>query len=304
MTMQIALQTMRGYADTVELAQWAESEGLAALMAADHYLVGRDTAYALDQLTLMGAVAALTDTIELGTLVSPVTFRHPAVLLKAAVTLDEVSGGRFTLGVGAGWMDEEHTRFGFEFPSTRERMDRLGDALGYLRAALDGDEGGFSGLHFQLAPGPSPEPRGSNLRLVVGGSGARRTPALAGQFADEFNLSASETGIEERVARARRAASEAGRDPDALLISIAFPVVVGSDEAEVTARVEAVAARRRVEPSVIRSRWEELGIPVGTADVYRRRLGELESMGVQRVYLQVAFDPIDDIRRAVELIRG
>lgn len=302
--MQIALQTMRGYADTVELAQWAESEGLAALMAADHYLVGRDTAYALDQLTLMGAVAALTDTIELGTLVSPVTFRHPAVLLKAAVTLDEVSGGRFTLGVGAGWMDEEHTRFGFEFPSTRERMDRLGDALGYLRAALDGDEGGFSGLHFQLAPGPSPEPRGSNLRLVVGGSGARRTPALAGQFADEFNLSASETGIEERVARARRAASEAGRDPDALLISIAFPVVVGSDEAEVTARVEAVAARRRVEPSVIRSRWEELGIPVGTADVYRRRLGELESMGVQRVYLQVAFDPIDDIRRAVELIRG
>lgn len=302
-SVQLALQTMRGYADTVELARWAETEELAAFTVADHYLASARTSYALDQLTVMAAVAVETERIELATLVSPITFRHPAVMLKTAVTIDEISGGRFSLGVGAGWMEAEHERFGLEFPPTAERFDRLAETLAYLRAAVDGDESGFEGNHYRLAPGPVAQPTGANLRLVVGGSGPRRTPDLAGRFADEFNLSPSEEPYPSRIERARRAATAAGRDPDALAISTAFPVVVGVDETEVDGRIEAVAARRGVEPGEIRTRWSDVGIPIGTVDRYRSHLAALEDEGIRRVYFQVAFDAIEDVQRSIALLR-
>ncbi|MGH8911387.1 MAG: LLM class flavin-dependent oxidoreductase, partial [Acidimicrobiia bacterium] len=300
--MQLALQTMRGYADTLELAHWAEGQKLAAFTVADHYLASARSSYALDQLTVMAAIAAETESIELASLVSPITFRHPAVMLKTAVTIDEISGGRFTLGVGAGWMKGEHERFGFEFPPIGERFDRLAEALAYLRAGLDGDEAGFEGSHYRLAPGPAAQPTGANLRLMVGGSGPKRTPDLAGKFADEFNLTPAEEPFGLRIERARQAAAAAGRDPDALLISTAFPVVVGADEAEIAERIGAVAKRRGVEASEIRSRWSGVGIPIGTADQYRSRLAEMEEEGIRRVYFQVAFDPIEDVRRAMTLL--
>ncbi|HJR93272.1 MAG TPA: LLM class flavin-dependent oxidoreductase [Acidimicrobiia bacterium] len=300
--MQLAIQTMRGYADSVELAQWAEASRVAAFAVADHYLAGKQSPYALDQLTVLAAVAAATETIELATLVSPITFRHPAVMLKTAVTLDEISGGRFTLGVGTGWMKDEHERFGFSFPPIGRRFDELEEALAYLRAGLDGDEAGFEGLRYRLAPGPAPQPQGSRVRLIVGGTGPRRTPDLAGRYADELNLTPSAAPIPDRIERARLAAAAAGRDPDALLISTAFPVIVGADPEEVTERIAMVAKRRRTSPEDIRTRWEEIGIPIGTTDQYLSRLEELHTDGVRRVYFQVAFDPIDDVRRAFDLL--
>lgn len=302
--MQLAIQTMGAYGDTLELARWAEAEELAAFSVADHYLSRSDDPYALDQLSVIAAVAAQTERIQLATLVSPITFRHPATMLKSAVTIDEISGGRFTLGVGAGWMEPEHTRFGLDFPPTAERFARLEDALGYLRAAIDGNELGYEGAFYRLAPGVPPEPRGSNLRLVVGGSGARRTPALAGTFADEFNLSAAEEPVSARVTRAREAAAAAGRDPGALLTSIAFPLVVGSDPTDLEDQIEAVAAWRGSDPEAIRTKWKSVGIPVATAPEYRERLAELEAAGVQRVYFQVAYWPTDAVRRAVALLRS
>lgn len=292
---------MDGYSRSLELARWAEEEGLAAFAVADHYLAGPDDPYALDQLTLLGAIAAHTDRIELSTLVSPITFRHPAVMLKAAVTLDEISGGRFTLGVGAGWMEEEHELFGFPFPTMGERFEILTEALGYITAGLSGATG-FAGSHYRLAPETTPRPSGTNVRLVVGGSGAEKTPRLAGTYAHEFNAFPSADAYGPRIARAREAAAEAGRDPGELLISTAFPLIVGADEAEVAARIAPVAERRGAEAADIRTRWGGMGIPVGTVGQVLSRLEEMAAEGVRRVYFQVSGEPLEEIKRSVRLL--
>ncbi len=294
---------MTDYRGTLALAEWAEADGLAALAVADHYLSGPDDAFALDQLTLLGAIAARTERIELSTLVSPVTFRHPAVMLKAAVTLDEISRGRFSLGVGTGWMPEEHTAFGLDFPPLRERFDRLEDALRYLRAGLSGNGEGYRGRYFRLEEGFAPQPRGEGVKLVVGGGGPQRTPRLAGTFADEFNAFPSSDPYRPRIEVALTAASDVGRDPSSVLVSTAFPLVLGEDEADVAVRIERVAERRGVDPAAVRTRWGELGIPIGTAEQVAARLTAMEAEGVARVYFQVAFDPIEDIQRSVGILQ-
>ena len=304
MTMELGLQTMTSSRRTLEMAALAEARGLAAFAVADHYLSGPSDAYALDQLTLLGAVATATQDIELSTLVSPITFRHPAVMLKAAVTVAELSGGRFTLGVGAGWMREEHELFGLPFPETGERFDMLTEALSYLRAAIDPEAPGFEGTHYRLAAGTAPQPGGPNLRLVVGGGGASRTPTLAGRFADEFNAFPAEAPFDVRINRAKAAAAEAGREPDDLFVTCAFPLVVGATQSEVEMRMAEVGRRRGVDPDDIRPRWSSLGIPVGTVDEVSQGLDHLESIGIRRVYFQVAFDDVDAISRSIDLLAG
>lgn len=302
--MQIAVQTMTDFATSLDVARWAEDEGLAGFAVADHYITSQTRSYALDQLTVLAGIAASTDRIGLTTLVSPITFRHPAVMLKTAVTLDEISGGRFSLGVGAGWMEEEHEMLGFDFPDARERFDRLEEALAYLHAVRTGSEEGFTGRYYRLAPGPPPEPLGRSVRIIVGGSGTRRTPDLAGRFADEFNAFPGKDPIGPRIEAARRAAEAADRDPDSLFISTAFPLVIGADEADLERRIEKVAASRGGDSERIRRRWPQIGIPVATAEQYGTHLAALEKEGVRRVYCQVAFDSLDDIRHMVGLLKS
>lgn len=302
--MELAVQTMTDFATSLQVARWAESEGLAGFAVADHYVTSRQTSYALDQLTVLAGVAAATETIELSSLVSPITFRHPAVTLKTGVTLDEISGGRFSLGLGAGWMEEEHEMFGFDFPSTGERFDRLEETLAYLTAVRSGSEEGFTGRYYRLAPGPPPEPRGERLRIILGGSGTRRTPALAGRYADEFNVFPGKDSMGPRIQTARQAAEEAGRDPNSLFVSTAFPLVVGADQADLERRIETVAASRGTDPDRIRGRWPEIGIPVTTAEEYRGHLATLEEQGVRRVYCQVALDSLEDIRHMMGLLES
>ena len=304
MTMELAVQTMTSFAKTLELARWAEAEGLAGMAVADHYLTRPEgDPYALDQLTVLAGIAAQTRSLELSTLVSPITFRHPAVMLKVAQTIDEISGGRFTLGVGAGWMQQEHDRFGLTLFGMDERFDRLAEALGYLRSALSGNNEGFTGSYYQLAPGPAPEPTSPGLRIVVGGGGPRRTPDLAGTYADEFNAFPSKVPFRLRIERARAAAVAAGRDPEELFISTAFPLVVGADSSEADDRIAEVARLRDADPADIKNRWSELGIPVGTADEVRSHLDELATVGVRRVYFQMAFEPLDRIAHSIGLLR-
>ncbi|HLU31578.1 MAG TPA: LLM class flavin-dependent oxidoreductase [Acidimicrobiia bacterium] len=303
MSLELAIQTMAGWATSLELARWAEAEEMAAFAVADHYLSTPHNRYALDQMGVLAAVAAKTSSIELATLVSPITFRHPAVMLKMAVTIDEISEGRFTLGLGAGWMKEEHEAFGLDFPSTRERFERLEEALAYVDTARRGDGGGFAGDYYRLAPGPPPEPSAARVRIAVGGSGPRRTPRLAGRYADEFNVFPSRDPIEARIAVAREAAEKAGRDPAELLISTAFPMVTGTDPADLENRIQRVATARRADADRIRTRWPQAGIPVATVDEYRDHMAQLEAIGIQRVYLQVAFDPVADIQRLLPLLR-
>ena len=139
--MDVGLQVSGGYDEALAAARWAEEEGFVAFALPDHYVggLGTDAAAtgdAFDGLIQLAGLARDTSSIELSVLVSPITFRHPAVLAKSAVTIDHMSGGRFTLGVGTGWMEREHEIFGLDFPDRASRFEMMEEALAYLQAAF------------------------------------------------------------------------------------------------------------------------------------------------------------------------
>ena len=281
--MDLALQVRGDYPTLIETARFSEANGLVAMALPDHYLASRantsDPAY--DALTQLGGLARETETLELSTLVSPVTFRHPAVTLKSAVSLDEMSDGRFSLGLGTGWFEEEHDLFGIPFPD--RRFDLLEEALAYTRAGMEGR--GFDGAHFHLTEFDiHPIPR--NLRIVVGGSGPQRTPELAGRYADEFNVySGPVDEMREKIQLARQTAEDAGRDPDALLISTASPVVTGTDQASYRDALSVATERFDQEPDELEKRFRERGIPIGLDAA--ETIAAMEAIGVRRFYLQM-----------------
>ncbi len=162
-----------------DLAQWAEGIGLDAFARSDHFLDQERSAPATDALTTYGGLAETTDTIQLVVLVTPLTFRHPAVIAKTATTLDEMSGGRFALGVGTGWMQSEHDVFGLDLPPLGERFDRLFETLSYLRAAFGSDQG-FSGEYYQLDPSRSSPDRSTCRSWSAAAAPRRHRPTQGG----------------------------------------------------------------------------------------------------------------------------
>ncbi len=293
--MEYALQVIGSYDEVLEAARFSEERGLPAIALPDHYLYATDpeqaaSAPAPDALVQLAALARDTRRLRLVVLVSPITFRHPAVLLKMGIEIDRLSGGRFTLGVGTGWMVEEHRVFGLAFPSLAERFARLEEALGYLRAGIAEEPVGFRGEYYRLEPWPV-TPRPIDLRLLVGGMGPRRTPTLAGRHADEYNAFAG-PDLAERIDRARRAAAEAGRDPDALFVSTVTVVIAGEDRADLDEQLDALAARRSLDREALDGLLQARRAIVGTADEVLDRVAQAEAAGARRFYLQGGFDRV------------
>ena len=289
--MEFGVQVGGDYDLAVTAARWAERQGLVAFARADHYLVhtlSGENAGLHDTLVILAGLARETERIELVVLVSPITFRHPAVLAKQSVTIDHMSGGRFTLGLGTGWLDEEHRRFGIPYPPWPERWERLEEALGYLRAAFGKTPPGFSGKHYYLDTEPvEPAPTG-NLPLMVGGFGPHRSPRLAGTYADEYNLAllAPIDDLEARIDRAREAASAAGRPPGALRISAMGPAIVAPDQATYRRRLEEGADYRRVDADDLEDSFAECLLPHGTPNRVADQMARLAAAGVTRFYVQ------------------
>ena len=283
------------YADLVRLAQWAEAEGLDAFARSDHYLNGSTSASATDALTSLAGVAAETSDIRLVTLVSPLTFRHPAVMAKSATTIDDISNGRFTLGVGTGWMESEHEAFGLDLPPLGERFARLDESLQYLRTVFSGG-GTFNGTHYEfdlasIAPTPS-----DGFEIVVGGSGAKKTPTLAGRYADEYNMFVTDKEtLDARLSVFRAAAGEAGRDPDGILISFAGPAFVYDSADDHAEALETRGARRDMNPDEYAAFLDERSVPHGTKESAAAAIDQMASWGVGRYYVQdfTALDEID-----------
>lgn len=274
------------YDQLLTLARWAEEKGLVSFARSDHYYVGRQpTPDATDAFATLAGLARDTTDIRLCVLVAPVTFRHPAVVAKTAATIDQMSGGRLDLGIGTGWMDLEHEVFGLPFPDFGERFARLEETLGYLEAAFSDGHARFEGTHYSLDAVVGPTPTG--IRIVVGGSGKRRTPTLAGVHADEYNhLVAPPEAIAPKIATMRRAAEEAGRDPAAVEVTVMGPIFAGRDRAEFDEKVRSAAEIRDEEPAALVERWESLGVVMGTPDQVTEKIDALSAAGVDRYYLQ------------------
>ena len=276
----------------VALARACGEHGLEGLFRSDHYLsVFTDPARgSLDAWATLAGLAAITERIRLGTLVSPVTFRHPSVLAKQVTTVDHISGGRVELGIGAGWHVPEHRAYGFDYPEDQVRMELLGEQLEIVHRSWSEAPLSFEGRHYRLEnlhalPRPMQDP---HPPVIVGGHAGRRSAALAARWADEYNTVFATpegcAGMRERVADAWQAE---GRDPDTLRFSLMTGSVVGEDRAEVLERARAVMTTTRESGDPAAFLRERAGSwVVGTVDQAGERLRELEGAGVDRVMLQ------------------
>jgi len=278
--------------DWVALTDACEEHGVEALFRSDHYLSGFDESRpVLDAWATLSALAVRTTRLRLGTLVSPVTFRHPAVLARQAATADEVSGGRIELGIGAGWMEREHEAHGIDFPTTRERMSRFAEQLEIVHRLLREERVRFEGEHYRLVEAPGLHR--PHLRIVVGGSAYPNTAEPAARFADEYNtFFATLEELRERKQRLDAACERAGRDPTTLRRSLMAPLVVGEDEAGLRRSADRVGARFGRDGDTVIERYGAVG-PVGTVDQVVMRLKEIEEIGYERVMLQHL--PHDDL---------
>ncbi len=275
----------------VALADACEEHGLEGLFRSDHYasVFGLRERGSLDAWATLAGLAARTDRIRLGTLVSPVTFRHPSVLAKSAVTVDHISGGRVELGMGAGWQRLEHETYGFEFPRRGDRIDLLAEQLEIVHRQWSEESFSFEGDHYRLEevralPKPIQEPHPS---LIVGGAAGPRSAGLAARWADEYNVFSSTVAeCRERRARVVEACERAGRDPGSLVFSLMTPCVVGADRGEVLERARrALRAMGTDGDPADFLRAQEAWV-AGTPAQAVARLQELEEAGVERIMLQ------------------
>jgi alkanesulfonate monooxygenase SsuD/methylene tetrahydromethanopterin reductase-like flavin-dependent oxidoreductase (luciferase family) len=265
----------------VALAEACERAGIEALFRSDHYTGFHGGAEgSLDAWATISALAAVTTTLRLGSLVSPATFRHPSVLARMVVTADHVSGGRIELGLGAGWHEPEHVQHGFPFPPARERVARFAEQLEIVHRSWTEDEFDFSGSYYELRGArPLPKPL-AKPNLIVGGSAKPGTVGPAARFADEYNTIFVPP---EEAARRRQlvaeACEQAGRPM--LTFSRMTQYILGADRDEVERR------RRRVEQQTGRAPEQRSDQTlVGTVDEVRARLREYEDAGVERVMAQ------------------
>lgn len=201
--------------DILRLAEHAERRGWEGVWFADHFMPARgDLSGPIQECwAILAGLAASVPRLRIGSLVSGNTYRHPAVLAKAAATTDRISGGRVVLGIGGGWQENEHAAYGLRFGTVGERLDRLEEACQVIRGLRDQERHTFEGRHYKLADAPlEPGPVGP-LPLLVGGGGERRTIPIAACHADEWNVWGTPESFAHKSGVLDRACEDAGRDP-------------------------------------------------------------------------------------------
>jgi F420-dependent oxidoreductase-like protein len=291
------------YAEQLAIAMRAEAAGFEFLFRSDHYqsFPGPSGEPTTDAWAVLAGLARETSRIGLGALMSPVTFRYAGNLAKVVTTVDEMSGGRIELGLGAGWNDEEHSQLGLPFPEINERADMLEEHLAVLRGLWGEPDGwSFHGKHVtiegsQFYPKPvdaAGRPRGANgaarPRLLVGGGGTKRSSRIAATYADEFNLSSSSPDLaRQKFADLDAACAAIGRDPKSLTRSTMAGVLIGRDEAEVSRRKADLLAAFGDDAGG--EDWIDAREPrwiLGTPDQARAMVDRFAAAGAERLMLQ------------------
>ncbi len=280
------------YQDILDTTLAAERAGFETFFRSDHYtsFPGEAGLPTTDAWTTLAGLARETERIGLGAMVSPITFRLPGVLAKIAATVDEMSGGRVEVGVGAGWNEIEHEQLGIPYPDTVGRMDRLEESLAIIKGLWDEPDGwSFEGEHYQVH-GSMLRPKGRRANLILGGTGKPRSLRLAATYADEYNISSSTPDeVREIGARLDAACEKVGRDPATITRSVMAGALVGRDAAEFERRVEAQmaifgdrTAAARAWLDARQDRWI-----LGTPDAARARIAAYRNAGVERLLYQV-----------------
>ncbi|MER8002608.1 MULTISPECIES: LLM class F420-dependent oxidoreductase [unclassified Streptomyces] len=298
MDLRIFTEPQQGatYETLLTVAKATEDLGFDAFFRSDHYVRMGDVdglPGPTDAWITLAGLARETSRIRLGTLMTAGTFRLPGVLAIQVAQVDQMSGGRIELGLGAGWFEEEHTAYGIPFP--KEKFARLEEQLAIVTGLWETEIGktfSYDGTYYQLTDSPAlPKPAQNKVPVLIGGHGATRTPRLAARYADEFNIPfASVEDTERQFSRVRTAAEAIGRAADELVYSNALVVCVGKTDAEVARRAAAIG--REVEE------LKTNGLAGSPAEVVDK-IGRYEETGSSRIYLQ--FMDLDDLDQ-LELI--
>lgn len=274
------------YDDLLRVGQAAETLGYGAFFRSDHYLAMNSEGLPgpTDAWITLAGIARETSTIRLGTLVTSATFRYPGPLAISVAQVDAMSGGRVEFGLGAGWFEDEHKAYGIPFPALGERFDKLEESLAVITGLWEtpvGQTFSYDGKHFPITDSPAlPKPvQSPRPPILIGGGGKKRTPALAAQYADEFNIPfASLDATATQFERVRAAATAAGRAPESLVYSNALVLCCGKSEEEIARRASVIGR----EISELRDNGAA-GSPAELVD----KIGRFGELGASRVYLQM-----------------
>jgi F420-dependent oxidoreductase-like protein len=311
--LMIEAQQGLSYEEQLAIARRAEAAGFETFFRSDHYqsFPGSAGHPTTDAWAVLAGLARETSRIGLGVLVSPVTFRRPGNFAKVVTTVDEMSGGRIEVGVGAGWHEDEHRQHGFPFPPIEERAEMMEEQLELLHGLWTGPDGwSHAGRHVRVEnalfrPRPVAVPgRPTGVdgrvrpRIILGGTGSPRSMRAAVRWADEFNLTSSgPSEAEAKLGRLREICEAAGRDPSSITRSAMVGVLVGADASEVRRRerelLVAIAAEGAGDDwfAERRPRWI-----MGTPDEARESVERFAAAGVERIMLQ------DFLPRDLEMI--
>jgi F420-dependent oxidoreductase-like protein len=284
----------------VARAQAGEAAGFTSLWVMDHFwqlpALGGASQPMLEGYTLLGALATQTRTVKLGTLVSGVTYRNPALLAKMVTTLDVISGGRAILGIGAAWHDIEHEGLGFDYPPAGERLDRLEEALLICRAMFREESPTFDGRYYRIHGATNiPRPlQAGGPPILVGGGGERRTLRLVAQYADACNISGDAATIRHKLEVLDRHCDDVGRDRSEIKVTRLGSLFLTSNAEET----------RQTREFIIEAAGSEAasGFTVGQPDDVVAEVGALVDAGVDEFYFNLPIAGPDAITEAGKLL--
>jgi alkanesulfonate monooxygenase SsuD/methylene tetrahydromethanopterin reductase-like flavin-dependent oxidoreductase (luciferase family) len=299
--LSIEIQEGMSYPDTLAMTRAGESLGFDASLLAEHYYPsglmerypgGLGAHVAADAWIYLAGMARETQRIRLGTLVSPVTFRHPSVLAKLAATLDHVSDGRAELGIGAGWLEPEHRAFGFDFAAPARRVDLVEEQLRVITGLWSESPFSHDGQAYTLreayfTPKPVQQPRPT---IIVGGrTTSQRLPRLAARYADEFVIGQPRPDDVRGMRRLLDQMCEAnGRDPAAVKLSAFVPFCIAGSSSEVDRLMQTY---RETNPQYARMMGDDLSTWLrGTPSEVAAQLERLAASGIDRVMVSVNCD--------------
>jgi F420-dependent oxidoreductase-like protein len=296
MQLRVFIEPQQGasYEQQLAVAQTTEESGFDAFFRSDHIMAFGQTdglPGPTDSWITLAGLARETSRIRLGTMVTAVTFRHPGILAIEVAQVDQMSGGRVELGIGAAWNDTEHAAYGVPFGSFADRFELLEDTLEALTGMWTtpaGERYSYKGKRLTMQDSPAlPKPaQHPHPPIILGGAGKTKTPRLAARFAAEFNTPFhSLDAASAQFDRVREACTAVGRDPATVIFSSALTVCCGRDDAEIARRAEAIG--RPVDRIDL----------AGTPEQIAAKLKEFEAAGASRAYLQVLdLDDLDHIR--------
>jgi len=307
----VEVQEGIGWTPWKRIVRIAEDLGFESLWRSDHFFSfgadrGKDC---IETFTSLTYAASHTSLIKLGTLVASMTFRPPAMVARQAAAIDQLSGGRLILGIGAGWNQAEHDAFGIELPPPGRRLDMLEEGAIVIRSLSDGQPANFEGKHYRLQDAyANPKPAQAKLPLLIGGSGEKRLLQIVARHADEWNMPAQPVNVyRQKVAALEAHCEREKRDPASISRSLMCGYIIGATEADVKRGVD--RAIENASPRLKESLAAGGSLPpwlIGTPEQVIEQIKAWEAEGVGRIMLQSFTEPDYDVLRliAAEVMPG